>query len=58
MEVLDFQERQIVILHAMTGMKHREIGELLDLPTGTVLSKYSRSLAKIRRELEGGEKDD
>ena len=52
MEILEFQDRQIVILHALTGMKHREIGELLDLPTSTVLSKYRRSLAKMRKELE------
>lgn len=52
MEILDFQERQIVILHALTGMKHREIGQLLDLPTGTVLSKYNRALKKVRNELE------
>lgn len=41
------------ILHALTGMKHREIAELLDLPLGTVMSKYKRSLAKMRKEIEG-----
>ena len=55
MQILDFQERQIVILHAVIGMKHREIAELLDLPTGTILSKYSRSLKKIKTEVEKGE---
>ena len=53
LEVLPFEDRQIVILHALTGMKHREIAELLDLPTGTVTSKYKRSLAKMRKEIEG-----
>ncbi len=52
MEILDFQERQIVILHVLTGMKHREIGQFLDLPTGTVLSKYNRALKKVREEIE------
>ena len=51
--ILDFEDRQIVILHALTGMKHREIAELLDLPLGTVLSKYKRALEKMRKELEG-----
>ena len=51
--VRTFEDRQIVILHALTGMKHREIAELLDLPTGTVTSKYKRSLAKMRKEIEG-----
>lgn len=50
--VLDFEERQIFILHAMTGLKHREIAEILDIPTGTVLSKYNRSLKKMRKELQ------
>ena len=52
MKVLDAEERQIVILHAMTGFKHREIAEILDLPTGTILSKYNRALKKIRKEME------
>ena len=52
LNTLDFEERQIVILHSLTGMKHREIAEILDLPTGTVLSKYNRSIKKLRRELE------
>ena len=53
MKILAFEERQIVILHALTGLKHREIAEILDLPTGTVLSKYNRAIKKIRREIEG-----
>ena len=52
MSVLDAEERQIVVLHAMTGFKHREIAEVLDLPTGTVLSKYNRALKKMRKEME------
>ena len=51
--ILEFEERQIVILHALTGMKHREIAELLDVPIGTVLSKHNRSLAKMKKEIEG-----
>ena len=53
MRILDSAERQIVILHALSGMKHREIAELLELPVGTVLSKYNRSLKKLIKELEG-----
>lgn len=54
---LDFEERQIVVLHSLTGLKHREIAEILELPTGTVLSKYNRSIKKLRKQLEekGGE---
>ncbi|MDO4870088.1 MAG: RNA polymerase sigma factor [Bacillota bacterium] len=53
MDILAFEERQIVILHALTGLKHREIAEILDVPTGTVLSKYNRALKKMKKELEG-----
>ena len=41
-------ERQIVVLHAVSGFKHREIARLLGLPLSTVLSKYHRALKKLR----------
>ena len=47
------EERRIVLLHAVTGMKHREIAALLELPLPTVLSKYHRALKKMRSCLEG-----
>lgn len=55
MNELADQERQIVILHAVTGFKHREIAVLLELPLATVLSKYRRALQKLKTKLEGGE---
>ena len=48
-------ERQIVLLHAVTGWKHREIAGLLELPLSTVLSKYRRALLKLKTKLEGGD---
>ena len=53
MKILSEEECQIIVLHAVTGWKHREIAELLDLPVSTVLSKYRRGLKKLRSELEG-----
>jgi len=50
---LEDQERQVVVLHAVTGLKHREIAVLLELPLATVLSKYRRALKKLRVQLEG-----
>ena len=52
MKVLGDQERQILILHALTGLKHREIAEMLGMPLATVLSKYARSLKKLKKALE------
>ena len=49
------EERQIILLHAVTGLKHREIAELMELPLATVLSKYHRGLKKMRAQLEGDE---
>ena len=51
--VLSEEECRIIMLHAVSGVKHREIARLLELPLATVLSKYRRGLAKLRRELEG-----
>ena len=48
LSALNDQERQIITLHALTGLKHREIAALLDLPLPTVLSKYSRALKKLK----------
>ena len=49
---LSQEECRIVVLHAVSGLKHREIAKLLERPLSTVLSKYSRGIAKLRRELE------
>ena len=45
---LNEKERQIVLLKAAGGLRHREIAELLDLPLSTVLSSYQRSIQKLR----------
>lgn len=47
-DVLGEQERAIVVLHMINGLKHREISELTGLPLSTVLSKYNRSLKKMK----------
>lgn len=51
MKLLTDEERQIVVLHAVGGFKHREIAELTELPLPTVLSKYSRAIKKLRKHL-------
>lgn len=52
---LSDDDRQIVMLHAVSGMKHAEIAEMLDMPLSTVLSKYSRARKKLKSLIEGGE---
>ena len=53
LESLGEEERRIVLLHAVTGLKHREIAALLELALPTVLSKYHRAVKKMRSCLEG-----
>lgn len=51
-------ERQIVLLHAVSGLKHKDTARLLELPLGTVLSKYNRAIAKIKEHFKGDEEND
>lgn len=55
MSRLSEQERQIVTLHAVAGFKHREIAQFLHIPLATVLSKYHRSIQKLKRLFPKGE---
>jgi RNA polymerase sigma factor (sigma-70 family) len=49
LELLDNDERQIVILKDISGLKHREIAQILKKPLGTVLWKYRTALTKLRK---------
>ena len=49
LKLLDETERRIVILHAASGLKHREIAKQLDIPLPTVLSKYARAIKKLKK---------
>ena len=51
MKLLSDQDRQIVVLHAVAGCTHAQIGKQLGLKTGTVLSKYHRAIRKLRQDL-------
>ncbi|WP_291405187.1 RNA polymerase sigma factor [Acidaminobacter sp.] len=50
--ILNSEEQQIVLLHAVSGMKHKEIAETIGIGLSTTLSKYNRALKKLRRFLE------
>lgn len=43
------EERNILMLHVVSGYKHREIAKLLDMSLSTVLSKYNRAIKKMRK---------
>jgi len=55
MSALEPREREIVVLHAIAGLTHREIAAELGLPEGTVRWRYRRALARLAPALlEGG----
>ncbi|MFD0825452.1 RNA polymerase sigma factor [Neobacillus sp. M.A.Huq-85] len=52
LELLNQEERQIVILKDISGMKHREIAKITEMPLGTVLWKYNVAMKKLRKGIE------
>lgn len=46
------EERNIIVLHVLSGLKHREIAQIMELPLATVLSKYHRAIKKLKGLLE------
>jgi len=51
-EQVSGEERNIIIMHVIMGMKFREVAEILELPLGTVLAKYNRSMKALRKSIE------
>lgn len=54
--VLNMEERQIVVLHAVSGLKHKEISQIMKKPLSTVLSKYNRAIKKLEKAVGGDER--
>lgn len=54
MKNLNDDERQIIMLHAVSGFKHREIADFMNMPISTVLSKYRRGLKKLKEFFKKG----
>ena len=51
LSILSEEERQIIVLHDVSGLKHRETAKILEIPLATVLSKYQRALLKLKKHL-------
>ena len=60
LEILSEEERQVVLMHVNSDLKHREIAEIINKPIGTVLWLYNRAIKKLRIYLEkkGGKTND
>ena len=57
LHTLTDSERQIVMLHALSGLKHREVADLLGIPQATAISRYNRALGKLRNSMGGDDLD-
>ncbi len=55
LDILKDDEREIVLLSVVAGLKSNEIAEQTGLSSGSVRSKLSRSLTKMREFLSQGE---
>lgn len=51
MQALSEEERQTVVLHAVVGLRHRDIAGILGLKPSTVMSKYRRAIQKLKAQL-------
>lgn len=46
---LSESEREVFVLHAVSGMKMNEIAQMLDQPEGTVKWRHSQALKKMKK---------
>lgn len=53
LQTLSEEEYRIVVLHAATGLKFREIASISNLPLSTALSKYHRAMKKLKNSMKG-----
>lgn len=51
MQTISEEERQIISLHAVSGLTLSEIAAILDKPLGTVKWKHAEAIKKLRRIL-------
>jgi len=55
-EILEPKERELVVLHVINELTHKEIAEILNRPLGTVLWQYNQAIKKFRKKV--GEYDE
>lgn len=50
-KVLNDTEREIVLLHVIGDVKHKDIAKMLNKPLGTITWSYKNSIEKLQKEL-------
>ena len=51
LNLLDREEREVIVLHTINGFKFREVAEAMDKPLGTVLWLHKKALEKLKVKL-------
>ena len=46
---LTIEQREVVVLHVISGLKHKEIAKLLNVPLGTICWRYNESIKKLKQ---------
>src|SRR5947207_12919277 len=51
------EQRQVILLVGLEGMRYEEVAEILGVPVGTVRSRLSRGRDQLRRLMDMGEEE-
>ena len=54
MQALPSEQREALLLVAVEGMSYAEAAAVLDIPSGTLMSRLARARAALRRATEEG----
>lgn len=55
LDMLNDDEREVIMLHAVSGLKLERIAEILEQPLGTVKWRNAQAMKKIRAAMAAGE---
>ncbi len=54
LDQLPLKHREVLLLIGMEGMNYKEAAEILDVPTGTIMSRLSRGRERLRTLIDTG----
>lgn len=52
LDQLPYDQREVLVLVTLEGLKYREVVDVLDVPIGTVMSRLSRARERLRELLD------